>query len=304
MASSAAPPSITAKRIAHLEGRPHFHLHYADLGDSMSIVGVVADVRPTEIYNLAARATCRSASTPRVHRRCRCRRRAPHHRGRPQGGLANSCKIYQASTSELYGKVEEVPRNENTPFHPFSPYAVAKQYGFGSSRSTATPTACSAAMASSSTTRASAVARPSSPVKITLAAARIAQGLQDKLYLGNPRLACARLGLRQGLRRVYVAHPPGPPARGLRHCHGRAAQRPRSLPSSPSTMSASNSNGRAKPSTKGHLRQRPRPPRRQDPRGGFPRLLPPHRRRQPRATPRRPAPNSAGTPIPLPSRNW
>ena len=119
------------ERIAHLEGRPHFHLHYADLGDSMSIVGVVSDVRPTEIYNLAAQSHVQvSFDSPEftadvdavgVLRIIEAVRKV---------GLSNTCKIYQASTSELYGKVEEVPQNEETPFHPFSPYAVAKQYGF------------------------------------------------------------------------------------------------------------------------------------------------------------------------------
>lgn len=119
------------ERIAHLEGKPHFHLHYADLGDSMSIVGVVSEVRPTEIYNLAAQSHVQvSFDSPEytanvdavgVLRIIEAVRKV---------GLANSCKIYQASTSELYGKVEEVPQNENTPFHPFSPYAVAKLYGF------------------------------------------------------------------------------------------------------------------------------------------------------------------------------
>lgn len=119
------------ERIAHLEGKPHFHLHYADLGDSMSIVGVVSEVRPTEIYNLAAQSHVQvSFDSPEftadvdavgVLRIIEAVRKV---------GLTNTCKIYQASTSELYGKVEEVPQNENTPFHPFSPYAVAKQYGF------------------------------------------------------------------------------------------------------------------------------------------------------------------------------
>ena len=119
------------ERIAHLEGKPHFHLHYADLGDSMSLVGVVEEVRPTEIYNLAAQSHVQvSFDSPEytanvdavgVLRIIEAVRKV---------GLANSCKIYQASTSELYGKVEEVPQNENTPFHPFSPYAVAKLYGF------------------------------------------------------------------------------------------------------------------------------------------------------------------------------
>ena len=95
------------ERIAHLEGKPHFHLHYADLGDSMSIVGVVAEVRPTEIYNLAAQSHVQvSFDSPEftadvdavgVLRIIEAVRKV---------GLASSCKIYQASTSELYGKVE------------------------------------------------------------------------------------------------------------------------------------------------------------------------------------------------------
>ncbi len=100
-------------------------------------------------------------------------------------GLANSCKIYQASTSELYGKVEEVPQNENTPFHPFSPYAVAKQYGFWiikEYRDAYGMFCCNGILFNHESERRGEtfVTR-----KITLAAARIAQGLQDKLYLGN-----------------------------------------------------------------------------------------------------------------------
>ena len=174
------------ERIAHLEGRPHFHLHYADLGDSMSIVGVVADVRPTEIYNLAAQSHVQvSFDSPEftadvdavgVLRIIEAVRKV---------GLANSCKIYQASTSELYGKVEEVPQNENTPFHPFSPYAVAKQYGFWivkEYREAYNMFCCSGILFNHESERRGEtfVTR-----KITLAAARIAQGKQDKLYLGN-----------------------------------------------------------------------------------------------------------------------
>ena len=174
------------ERIAHLEGRPHFHLHYADLGDSMSIVGVVADVRPTEIYNLAAQSHVQvSFDSPEftadvdavgVLRIIEAVRKV---------GLANSCKIYQASTSELYGKVEEVPQNENTPFHPYSPYAVAKQYGFWivkEYREAYNMFCCSGILFNHESERRGEtfVTR-----KITLAAARIAQGKQDKLYLGN-----------------------------------------------------------------------------------------------------------------------
>ena len=169
------------ERIAHLEGKPHFHLHYADMSDSMSIVGVVGDVRPTEIYNLAAQSHVQvSFDSPEftadvdavgVLRIIEAVRKL---------GLANSCKIYQASTSELYGKVEEVPQNENTPFHPFSPYAVAKQYGFWimkEYRDAYGMFCCNGILFNRGETF---VTR-----KITLAAARIKQGLQDKLYLGN-----------------------------------------------------------------------------------------------------------------------
>ena len=100
-------------------------------------------------------------------------------------GLADTCRIYQASTSELYGKVEEVPQNENTPFHPYSPYAVAKQYGFWivkEYREAYNMFCCSGILFNHESERRGEtfVTR-----KITLAAARIAQGKQDKLYLGN-----------------------------------------------------------------------------------------------------------------------
>ena len=118
-------------RIAHLEGHPRFFLHFGDLTDSMSLVKVIGKVRPDEIYNLAAQshvqvsfdvpeftADVDAVGVLRVLEAVRvC-------------GLADTCRIYQASTSELFGKVEEVPQSETTPFHPYSPYAVAKQYGF------------------------------------------------------------------------------------------------------------------------------------------------------------------------------
>ena len=173
-------------RIAHLEGKPGFHLHYADLGDSMSIVGVVREVRPTEIYNLAAQSHVQvSFDSPEftadvdavgvlriLEAVCIC-------------GLTDTCRIYQASTSELYGKVEEVPQNENTPFHPYSPYAVAKQYGFWivkEYRDAYNMFACNGILFNHESERRGEtfVTR-----KITLAAARIKQGKQDKLYLGN-----------------------------------------------------------------------------------------------------------------------
>ena len=119
------------ERIAHLEGQPHFHLHYADMGDSMSLIQVVSKVRPTEIYNLAAQSHVQvSFDSPEFTADVDATGVLRVLEAVRQCGLADTCRIYQASTSELYGKVEEVPQNENTPFHPYSPYAVAKLYGY------------------------------------------------------------------------------------------------------------------------------------------------------------------------------
>ena len=100
-------------------------------------------------------------------------------------GLKDKCRIYQASTSELYGKVEEVPQNENTPFHPYSPYAVAKLYGYWivkEYREAYGMYCCSGILFNHESGRRG---ETFGTRKITLAAARIAQGKQDKLYLGN-----------------------------------------------------------------------------------------------------------------------
>ena len=174
------------ERIAHLEGTPNFHIHYADMSDSMSLVKLVGKVQPTEIYNLAAQshvqvsfdapeytAEVDAVGVLRILEAVRTNR------------LENRCKIYQASTSELYGKVEEVPQNENTPFHPYSPYAVAKLYGFWiikEYREAYNMFCCSGILFNHESERRGEtfVTR-----KITLAAARIAQGKQDCLYLGN-----------------------------------------------------------------------------------------------------------------------
>ena len=174
------------ERIAHLEGQPHFHLHYADMGDSMSLVKLVGKVQPTEIYNLAAQshvqvsfdapeftADVDAVGVLRILEAVRTNR------------LEKTCRIYQASTSELYGKVEEVPQNENTPFHPYSPYAVAKLYGYWiikEYREAYDMYCCSGILFNHESERRGEtfVTR-----KITLAASRIAQGKQDCLYLGN-----------------------------------------------------------------------------------------------------------------------
>ena len=174
------------ERIAHLEGHPRFHLHYADLGDSMSLVRVIGSVRPDEIYNLAAQSHVQvSFDAPEFTANVDATGVLRVLEAVRMCGLADSCRIYQASTSELYGKVEEVPQNENTPFHPYSPYAVAKLYGHWivkEYREAYNMFCCSGILFNHESERRGEtfVTR-----KITLAAARIAQGKQKKLYLGN-----------------------------------------------------------------------------------------------------------------------
>lgn len=174
------------ERIAHLEGSSRFHLHYADLGDSMSLVQVIGKVRPDEIYNLAAQSHVQvSFDSPEFTANVDATGVLRVLEAVRLCGLAESCHIYQASTSELYGKVEEVPQNENTPFHPYSPYAVAKLYGHWivkEYREAYNMFCCSGILFNHESERRGEtfVTR-----KITLAAARIAQGKQEKLYLGN-----------------------------------------------------------------------------------------------------------------------
>ncbi len=174
------------ERIDHIEGNPHFHLHYGHLGDSMSIIHIIRTVEPDEVYNLAAQshvgvsfasaeytADIDATGVLRVLEAIR------------QCGLADKCKFYQASTSELYGKVEEVPQNENTHFHPFSPYAVAKQYGFWITKEYREAYGMFAVNGILFNHESERRGETFVTRKITLAAARIAQGKQDKLYLGN-----------------------------------------------------------------------------------------------------------------------
>ena len=174
------------ERIAHLEGHPHFHLHYADLGDSMSILQVVKKVKPNEIYNLAAQSHVQvSFDSPEFTADVDATGVLRILEAVRQCDLTDTCRIYQASTSELYGKVEEVPQSETTPFHPYSPYAVAKLYGYWivkEYREAYNMFCCSGILFNHESERRGEtfVTR-----KITLAAARIAQGKQDKLYLGN-----------------------------------------------------------------------------------------------------------------------
>jgi len=174
------------ERIHHLIDVPSFHLCYGDITDSLSIIKIVGNVCPDEIYNLAAQshvavsfevpeytADADAIGTLRLLEAVRFLK------------LEKSCKIYQASTSELYGKVQEVPQSEKTPFHPHSPYACAKQYAFWITinyREAYGMFAVNGILFNHESERRGEtfVTR-----KITLAAARIAQNLQEKLYLGN-----------------------------------------------------------------------------------------------------------------------
>ena len=174
------------ERIAHLEGTPHFHLHYADLGDSMSVLGVIGKVKPDEIYNLAAQSHVQvSFDSPvftadvdavgvlRILEAVR------------QLGMTDTCRIYQASTSELYGKVEEVPQKETTPFHPRSPYAVAKLYGYWITRHYREAYGMYAVNGILFNHESERRGETFVTRKITLAVANILAGKQEKLYLGN-----------------------------------------------------------------------------------------------------------------------
>ncbi len=152
----------------------------------MSILQVVSKVRPDEIYNLAAQSHVQvSFDSPEFTADIDATGVLRILEAVRLTGLADTCRIYQASTSELYGKVEEVPQNEKTPFHPYSPYAVAKLYGFWiikEYREAYNMYCCSGILFNHESERRGEtfVTR-----KITLAAARIAQGKQEKLYLGN-----------------------------------------------------------------------------------------------------------------------
>ena len=173
-------------RIDHLIEKNAIVLHDGDLSDSSGLIRLVGEIKPDEIYNLAAQSHVQVSFD------------APEYSGDVDAlgvlrvleavrvcGLTKTCKVYQASTSELYGKVEEVPQRETTPFHPYSPYAVAKQYGFWvvkEYRDAYGMFAVNGILFNHESERRGEnfVTR-----KITLAAGRIAEGLQDHLELGN-----------------------------------------------------------------------------------------------------------------------
>ena len=173
-------------RIDHLIEGQCITLHEGDLTDTSSLIRIIGLVQPDEIYNLAAQSHVQISFD------------VPEYSGEVDAigvlrlleavrilGLTQKCKVYQASTSELFGKVEEVPQRETTPFHPYSPYAVAKQYGFWivkEYREAYGMFAVNGILFNHESERRGEnfVTR-----KISLAVARIACGLQEKLYLGN-----------------------------------------------------------------------------------------------------------------------
>lgn len=183
--------SFNTQRIDHLYQDPHdpnqrFHLHYGDLTDATNLIRIVQEVQPDEIYNLGAQSHVQVSFD------------TPEYTANADGlgvlrlleairilGMKDTCRFYQASTSELYGKVQEVPQKESTPFYPRSPYAVAKLYGYWITvnyRESYNMFACNGILFNHE-----------SPIrgetfvtrKITRAAAHISLGMQDTLYLGN-----------------------------------------------------------------------------------------------------------------------
>ena len=162
------------------------NLHWGDMTDSSSLIRIISDIHPTEIYNLAAQshvkvsfdvpeytAEADAVGTLRLLEAVRiC-------------GLGKTCRIYQASTSELFGKVQEVPQKETTPFYPRSPYGVAKQYGFWITKNYRESYGMFAVNGILFNHESERRGENFVTRKITLAAARIKQGIQDKLYLGN-----------------------------------------------------------------------------------------------------------------------
>ena len=173
-------------RIAHLLSAGAITLHDGDLSDASSLIRIIGLLKPDEIYNLAAQSHVQVSFD------------VPEYSGDVDAlgvlrileavrilGLAQKTKIYQASTSELYGKVEEVPQKETTPFHPYSPYAVAKQYGFWITKEYREAYGMFAVNGILFNHESERRGENFVTRKITLAAGRIAEGLQDHLELGN-----------------------------------------------------------------------------------------------------------------------
>ena len=174
------------ERIEHLRGNPGFYLHFGDMTDSLAIIRVMKAVQPDEVYNLAAQshvhvsfdvpeftANADAIGTLRLLEAMRLL------------GIEKSCRFYQASTSELFGKVQEVPQKETTPFYPYSPYAAAKQYAYWIVKNCREAYGMFAVNGILFNHESERRGETFVTRKITLAAASIAAGKQDKLYLGN-----------------------------------------------------------------------------------------------------------------------
>ena len=183
--------SFNTQRIDHIYEDPHntgarFKLHYGDLTDSTNLIRIVQEVQPDEIYNLAAQSHVQvSFETPEYTANTDALGTLRLLEAIRILGLQEKTRFYQVSTSELYGKVQEIPQSETTPFYPRSPYAVAKLYGYWITvnyREAYNMYACNGILFNHESPRRGEtfVTR-----KITRAAARISVGLQDKLFLGN-----------------------------------------------------------------------------------------------------------------------
>lgn len=183
--------SFNTERIDHLYKDPHernnnFFLHYGDLTDSTNLIRIIQEIKPDEIYNLAAQSHVQvSFETPEYTANADALGTLRILEAIRILGLEKKTKFYQASTSELYGKVQEIPQSETTPFYPRSPYAAAKLYAYWigiNYREAYDMFICNGILFNHE-----------SPIrgetfvtrKITMAAAKISAGLQDKLYLGN-----------------------------------------------------------------------------------------------------------------------
>ena len=169
-----------------LKRNKNFHLHYGDITDTSNVIRLISEIRPDEIYNLAAQSHVRvsfdmpeytadvdALGTLRILEAVRIL------------GLTEKTRIYQASTSELFGKVQEVPQKETTPFYPRSPYGVAKLYAYWITKNYRESYGMFAVNGILFNHESERRGETFVTRKITLAAARIAQGKQDKLYLGN-----------------------------------------------------------------------------------------------------------------------
>ncbi len=173
-------------RIEHLSGNKNFHLHYGDMTDSISLVKIVSQVRPDEIYNLAAQSHVKvSFEVPEYTADADAVGTLRMLEAIRMAGLEKTCRFYQASTSELFGKVQEIPQKETTPFYPYSPYAAAKQYAYWIVKNYREAYGMFAVNGILFNHESERRGETFVTRKITLAAANIAAGKQDKLFLGN-----------------------------------------------------------------------------------------------------------------------